>query len=109
METPKKGIFSMLKKYWYIVLPTVLAAIYMSLDKMFYSAQKVAEAAANYESTKLGGLTAAPADVVDYYLNRAGSDAAINSKLTAKITKPISQFSLMEKIKLMKELKALNV
>lgn len=94
-----------LKKYWYIVLPIVLIAVYMLLDKVVYSAQKVAEAAAAYDN-KLSGNTVPP---IDYYLNRAAGDAFINDKLTAKITKPIMNFSLMEKMKLMKELKALNV
>lgn len=94
-----------LKKYWYIVLPVVLLAGYLLMDKMIYSAQKVAEAAANYDN-KLSGQIVPP---VEYYLDRAGADAFINSKLTNKIVKPISQYSLMEKMKLMKELKSLNV
>lgn len=94
-----------LKKYWYIVLPVVLLAVYLLFDKMVYSAQKVAEAAAKYDN-KLSGQVIPP---TEYYLDRAAGDAFINSKLVNKVTKPIKDFSLMEKMKLMKELKALNV
>ena len=94
-----------LKKYWYIVLPVVLLAIYLLMDYVVYSAQKVAEAAAKYDN-KLSGNVVPP---TEYYLDRADKDAFVNSKLTNKITKPISQYSLNEKMKLMKELKTLNV
>ena len=90
-----------LKKYWYIILPIVLLAIYMLLDKVMYSTKSLAERCVKME--KAGNAGGNP--TVEYYTNLADSGAFINIGLVKPIvTKPISKMSLMEKMTLSKEL-----
>ena len=94
-----------LKKYWYIVLPIVLLAVYMLLDKVVYSAKKMQERLMKLDTSK-GGTP--PADAYSTTSTIGANMLANQTSEGVIISKPVQDLSLMEKMKLDKILKKLG-
>lgn len=99
-------MISTLKKYWYLVVPVVLLVLYMVLDKVVYSAAKLQARLIKLDKEQGGNPPA------DAYTTLATVNAGMLANQTAEgviISKPVQDLSLMEKMKLDKVLKKLNV
>lgn len=94
-----------LKKYWYVVLPVLLLAFYMLLDKVVYSAAKMQARLIALDKAQGGNPP------TDAYTTTATVNVGMLANQTAEgviISKPVGDLSLMEKIKLNTALKKLN-